>query len=60
MYEMKFAMDGVEKEAELKRTTGIERLQISTPKGNVELLLTLHELIKLTQKLNSFHNLTKT
>lgn len=42
LYEMKFAMDGVEKEAELKRTTGIERLQISTPKGNVELLLTLH------------------
>lgn len=60
LYEMKFSMDLYEGEAELKRTTGLEKLEVSTPKGNIELLLTLDQLIKITQKLQSSNQQTKT
>ena len=42
LYEMKFSLDLYEKDVELERTTGIKKLQMSIPKGNIELLLTLN------------------
>ena len=41
MYEMKFRMDEKDKADEHQRVTGIEKLTMSVPRGNIELLLCL-------------------
>ncbi len=60
LYEMKYALDEKDKDEELKRTTGIERLKMAVPKGNIELLLCLSELVKLSNKIHTFNQATKT